>query len=225
MDLASVRRVVDVWAEQTTELGDLEFIRYVQVFENKGAMMGASNPHPHCQVWASEHVPTEPAKELRSTIAYRDERGSCLLCDYVALELSAGERVVLQNEHIVVLVPFWAVWPFEVIMLTRRHVGALPQLNGEEREALADAVKRLTTRYDNIFEVSFPYSTGFHQAPTDGAAHPETQLQAHYYSPLLRSAAVRELMVGYEMVGNPQCDLTAETAAARLREMNDSSKR
>jgi UDPglucose--hexose-1-phosphate uridylyltransferase len=217
MDPAGVRRVVEVWAEQTAELGGIPFVNYVQVFENKGAMMGASNPHPHCQVWASEHVPTEPAKELRSTGRYRDEHGTCLLCDYLSVEMAAGERIVLQNEQIVVLVPFWAVWPFETLLLTRRHVGSLTELSEAEREALADAARRLTARYDNLFEVSFPYSMGFHQSPADGAAHPDTHLHAHYYPPLLRSATVRKFMVGYEMLANPQRDLTAETAAARLR--------
>ena len=221
MPLADIRRVVDVWIEQTLDLGAHDFINYVQVFENKGEMMGASNPHPHCQVWANEHVPTEPAKELRATTAYRKEHGTCLLCDYLALELAAGERLVLQNEHFVVLVPFWAVWPFETLLLARRHVGALPDLHAEERQALADVVKRLTTRYDNLFEISFPYSMGFHQAPTDGAPHSETHLHAHYYPPLLRSATVRKFMVGYELLANPQRDLTAESAAARLRQMSE----
>jgi len=221
MPLPDIRRVVDVWAEQTTELGAMDFINHVQIFENNGAMMGASSPHPHCQVWANEHIPTEPAKELRSLAAYLDEHGTCLLCDYVALELAAGERIVLQNDHFVALVPFWAVWPFETMVLARRHVGSLPDLTSPERDALADVVKRLTTRYDNLFEVSFPYSMGFHQSPTDGASHLETHLHAHYYPPLLRSATVRKFMVGYEMLANPQRDLTAETAAARLREMSE----
>jgi len=221
MPRPDIRRVVDVWAGQTVEIGAMEFIGYVQVFENKGAMMGCSNPHPHCQVWASEHVPTEPAKELRSQSAYLDEHGACLLCDYLALELKAGERIVLQNEHFVALAPFWAVWPFETMVLARRHLGSLPDLTEAERDALADVVKRLTTRFDNLFEVSFPYSMGWHQSPTDGQAHPEAHLHAHYYPPLLRSATVRKFMVGYEMLGNPQRDVTAETAAARLREMSE----
>lgn len=222
MPLRDIRRVVDVWADQTTELGALDLIHYVQVFENKGAMMGASNPHPHCQVWAEEHIPTEPAKEMRSTLAYLNERHACLLCDYVALELQAGERVVLQNDHFVVLVPFWAVWPFETLVLSRRHVGTLPELSGAERDALGDVVKRLTTRYDNLFQTFFPYSMGFHQSPADGMPHPETHLHAHYDPPLLRSATVRKFMVGYELLANPQRDLTAEAAAARLREMSES---
>jgi len=221
MPRPDIRRVVDVWAEQTSELGALDFIHYVQVFENKGAMMGCSNPHPHCQIWASEHVPTEPAKELRSQSAYLDAHGTCLLCDYLALEQRAGERIVLQNEHFAALVPFWAVWPFETMVLARRHMGSLPDLTDAEREALADIIKRLTTRLDNLFEVSFPYSMGWHQSPTDGRAHPETHLHAHYYPPLLRSATVRKFMVGYEMLGNPQRDVTAETAAERLRQMSE----
>jgi len=225
MAQADIRRVVDVWAEQTVELGKLDFINHVQVFENKGAMMGASNPHPHCQVWANEHIPTEPAKELHSLSAYLDRHGTCLLCDYLALELAVGERIVLQNEHFVALVPFWAIWPFETMLLARRHVGALPDLTDSERDALADAIRRLTTRYDNLFEISFPYSMGFHQSPTDGQAHPETHLHAHYYPPLLRSATVRKFMVGYEMLGNPQRDLTAEAAAARLRQMPEQLNR
>lgn len=219
MDPEEVRRVVDVWAEQTAELGRLDFVNYVQLFENKGAMMGASNPHPHCQVWAEEHVPAEPAKELQSTSQYHREHGTCLLCDYLELELAAAERIVLKNKHMVALVPFWAVWPFETILLPRRHVGSLPELNPDEGGSLAEAIQCLTASYDNLFKISFPYSMGFHQTPTDGAAHPETHLHAHYYPPLLRSATVRKFMVGYEMLGNPQRDLTAENAAMRLREM------
>jgi UDPglucose--hexose-1-phosphate uridylyltransferase len=221
MPLEEIRRVVDVWAEQTAELYALESIKYVQIFENKGAMMGASNPHPHCQIWSEGHIPTEPAKELHSTSTYLNEHHSCLLCDYLAAELQAGERIVLQNEHFVVVVPFWAVWPFEVLVLARRHAGTLPELDSAEREALADIVKRLTTRYDNLFEISFPYSMGWHQAPNDGALHPETHLHAHYFPPLLRSATVRKFMVGYELLANPQRDLTPETAAERLRAMSE----
>jgi UDPglucose--hexose-1-phosphate uridylyltransferase len=219
MDLADIRRVVDLWGEQTLELGDLDFIRYVQVFENKGQAMGASNPHPHGQIWASEHVPGEPQREQQSLTAYQERHGSCLLCDYLELERALGERIVFENAHFAALVPFWAVWPFEVMLLARRHVASLPDLTDVERDGLADAIKRITTRYDNLFSVSFPYSMGFHQAPADGAAHPEVHLHAHYYPPLLRSATVRKFMVGYEMLADPQRDLTAESAALRLREM------
>jgi UDPglucose--hexose-1-phosphate uridylyltransferase len=221
MPRAEIRGGVDVWVEQTRELGAHDYINYVQIFENKGAMMGASNPHPHCQVWASEHVPTEPAKEFRALANYRAARGACLLCDYLAVEWSQGERIVTQNDHFVIVVPFWAVWPFETMLLARRHIGALTDLTDAERDALADMIKRLTTRYDNLFQIQFPYSMGFHQSPTDGAAHPETHLHAHYYPPLLRSATIRKFIVGYEMLAEPQRDITAESAAARLREMSE----
>ncbi len=222
MSLPDIRRVIDVWAEQTVDLGSKDFIKYVQVFENKGAMMGASNPHPHCQIWANEHVPVEPAKEMWSVSSYLHNVGSCLLCDYLTLELDKGERIVLENESFAALVPFWAVWPFEVMVLPRRHIGTIPNLSDRERAAMADIMKRLTIKFDHLFDISFPYSMGFHQSPTDGDIHQAAHLHAHYYPPLLRSATVRKFMVGYEMLGNPQRDLTAETAAARLREMPDS---
>ncbi|MBI2952995.1 MAG: UDP-glucose--hexose-1-phosphate uridylyltransferase [Chloroflexi bacterium] len=219
LSVSDIHQVVDVWAQQTAALGSLDFVSHVQIFENKGALMGASSPHPHCQVWGSKTVPTEAAKELRALSAHLEERGVCLVCDYVALELAASQRIVLQNEHFVIVVPFWAVWPFETLVLPRRHLGGLPELSAMERLALAEALKRLIVCYDNLFETAFPYSMGFHQAPTDGAHHPEMHLHAHYYPPLLHSATVRKFMVGYEMLGNPQRDLTPEAAAARLRQV------
>jgi UDPglucose--hexose-1-phosphate uridylyltransferase len=218
MPLPDIRRVVQVWAEQTRELGAIDFVKYVQVFENKGAAMGASNPHPHCQVWATAHIPTEPAKELGAQNDYLKAHHACLLCDYLSLEMREAERVVIQNEHFVVVVPFWAVWPFETLLLARRHIASLSDLTDAEHDALADIIKRLTTRYDNLFNVSFPYSMGWHQAPTDNALHPAQHLHAHYYPPLLRSATVRKFMVGYEMLAEPQRDITPESAAQRLRE-------
>ena len=221
MTVPQIREVVDVWAEQYTELGALDFVHYVQVFENKGEMMGASNPHPHGQVWANETVPTEVQKEHVAQKDHWREAGSCLLCTYLAQEKAQGVRLVLENEHFAALVPFWATWPFETLLLSKRHVPALPDLHDTERECLADILKRLTTRYDNLFEVSFPYSMGFHQQPTDGQEYPGWHLHAHFYPPLLRSATVRKFMVGYEMLAQPQRDLTAEEAAARLRELPD----
>lgn len=221
MPLADIRRVVEVWRAQTRELGALNFVNYVQVFENKGAMMGASNPHPHCQVWATEHIPTEPAKELHTQSDYWHAHHTCLLCNYMAIEFTRAERIVIQNDHFIVVVPFWAVWPFETMLLSRQHLGSLTDLNDDECNALADIIKRLTTRYDNLFHISFPYSMGFHQSPTDGASHPASHLHAHYYPPLLRSATVRKFMVGYEMLAEPQRDITPESAAARLREMSE----
>jgi UDPglucose--hexose-1-phosphate uridylyltransferase len=217
MAIDDIGRVVDVWAEQSETLGAMDGINTVQVFENRGAMMGASNPHPHCQVWATKHLPNETATELASQSDYRSRRCSCLLCDYLELEREAGERIVFENEHFTVLVPFWAFWPFETLLLPRRHVGALDELSGEERLALAEALSRTTIRYDNLFETSFPYSMGFHQKPTDGEAHEAWHLHAHFYPPLLRSATVRKFMVGFELLGTPQRDLTAERAAERLR--------
>jgi UDPglucose--hexose-1-phosphate uridylyltransferase len=179
--------------------------------------MGASNPHPHCQIWANATLPNEPAKEQSALLAYQTAHGSCLLCDYLALEQKQAERTVIEDRHFSVLVPFWAIWPFETLLVSRRHVTGLDGLTSEERDSLASILKRLSTGYDHLFEISFPYSMGFHQRPTDGQTHPEWHLHAHFYPPLLRSATVRKFMVGYEMLGTPQRDITAESAAERLR--------
>jgi UDPglucose--hexose-1-phosphate uridylyltransferase len=217
MHHAEIRRVVDAWTREYEELGAVEWIRYVQIFENRGAMMGASNPHPHCQIWSTGFVPDEPAAESAAQQAHLARSGRCLLCDYMEAERAADERVVFENEHFLALVPWWAIWPFEVLLVSRRHLGTLPELSGDERDALADALKRMATRFDNLFETSFPYTMGFHQTPTDGAAYPEWHFHAHFYPPLLRSATVRKFMVGFEMLGMPQRDITPEDAAQRLR--------
>lgn len=221
MSVEEITTVIDLWAAQYTEIGSLPYINYVQIFENRGEIMGCSNPHPHCQIWANEDIPNEPAKEQHAQHVYMDEHHSCLLCDYVSLEGKAGCRVVCENEHFAALVPFWAVWPFETMLVSKFHVANLADLNASARHALAEILKRLTTRYDNLFEISFPYSMGFHQAPTDGEQHPEWHLHAHFYPPLLRSAAVRKFMVGYEMLAEPQRDITPESAASRLRELSE----
>lgn len=217
MERDDIRAVVETWTEQYLDLAAQPFINHVQIFENRGEMMGASNPHPHGQIWATEHLPVQAEREQAAQLDYHAANGRTLLADYLALELRDGERIVCENEHFVALVPFWAVWPFETMVVSRRPVGALPDLTPEEQEGLADILKRVTTRYDNLFEVSFPYSMGFHQRPTDGRPHPEWHLHAHYYPPLLRSATVRKFMVGYEMLGEPQRDITPESAAERLR--------
>jgi UDPglucose--hexose-1-phosphate uridylyltransferase len=217
MTRQEIRPVVDAWTAQYQELSALDWIEYVQIFENRGAMMGASNPHPHGQIWSTDFVPDEPAAETKAQREHLERTGHCLLCDYVAAERSAGERVVFENEHFAAIVPFWAVWPFEVILVSRRHLGAMPEFTSEERDGLADALKRITTRFDNLFETSFPYTMGFHQTPTDGGNHPEWHFHAHFYPPLLRSATVRKFMVGFEMLGMPQRDITPEDAAQRLR--------
>jgi UDPglucose--hexose-1-phosphate uridylyltransferase len=221
MNRPDIRRVVDAWAEETEEIAALDWINHIQIFENRGAMMGASNPHPHCQIWATSHIPDEPALETEAQQAYLAEEGSCLLCDYLAAERASGERVIVENEHFTAAVPWWAVWPFETMILSRRHCGLLPELAGNERDALADILKRVTSRYDNLFDVSFPYTMGFHQSPVDGIAHPEWHFHAHFYPPLLRSATVRKFMVGFEMLGMPQRDITPEDAAARLRSLSE----
>jgi UDPglucose--hexose-1-phosphate uridylyltransferase len=223
MAVAAIRRVVDTWIDQCTKLAELPWVRHVQVFENRGAMMGASNPHPHGQIWADERLPNEPAKELARQRAYA-EQGGCLLCAYLAVELADGERLVCENEQFVALVPFWAVWPFETLVAPRAHRGALPDLDSAERDGLAAILRRLTRRYDSLFGVPFPYSMGFHQRPTDGVPYPEWHLHAHFYPPLLRSAAVRKFMVGYELLAQPQRDITPEAAAERLRRSPEADK-
>ncbi|NNJ10928.1 UDP-glucose--hexose-1-phosphate uridylyltransferase [Chloroflexales bacterium ZM16-3] len=217
IDVSTIRTVVDTWAEQTLDLGGRPEISYVQVFENRGAMMGASNPHPHGQIWATGSLPLHVSQELATQTAHFAATGRTLLGDYLELELGLGERVVCANDQFVALVPFWAVWPFETLIISRRATPDIPSLDNAERDGLADILKQLTTRYDALFNVSFPYSMGFHQSPRDGADHAEWHLHAHFYPPLLRSATVRKFMVGFELLGEPQRDITPEQAAARLR--------
>jgi UDPglucose--hexose-1-phosphate uridylyltransferase len=221
MSLDEIRKVVDTWVEQYRSLSALPWINHVQIFENRGAIMGASNPHPHCQIWATANLPNEAVKEGASLQDHYDRRRSCLLCDYLRLELEGKIRIVCQNDYFIILVPHWAVWPFETLLLSKRHLGAIDQLSVEERDALADILQRLSRRYDNVFQAPFPYSMGFHQSPMDGQPHPEWHFHAHYYPPLLRSAIVQKFMVGYEMLATPQRDTTPETAAARLREVGE----
>jgi UDPglucose--hexose-1-phosphate uridylyltransferase len=217
MDAPAIRPVVDAWAQEVETIGGNPAIRHVQVFENKGAMMGCSNPHPHCQVWATGHVPVIPARKLEAQRAYHARHGRDLLGDYLQKELAEPERLVCRNEHWVALVPFWAVWPFEIMLVPTRRVPDLPSLSAGERDALADVLRRVCVRYDNLFRTSFPYSMGFHGRPTDGDEHPWWRLHAVYFPPLLRSATVRKFLVGYELTAEPQRDLTAEDAAAQLR--------
>lgn len=219
MSARELRGVVDAWTEQYVSLAQIPWVQHVQIFENRGELMGASNPHPHCQIWANATLPNLPSREDESLRANRAEKHSCLLCDYLQLELQRNERIVCQNEAFTVVVPFWAVWPFETLVLSKRHVSSLDQLNSGERDLLGDMLRRITIRYDNLFETAFPYSMGFHQQPTDGQPHEAWHLHAHYFPPLLRSAAVRKFMVGYELLASPQRDLTPESAAARLREV------
>jgi UDPglucose--hexose-1-phosphate uridylyltransferase len=225
METGAIRGVVDAWASETKTLGALPEIRYIQVFENKGAMMGCSNPHPHGQVWATSYVPLTPARKLATQSAWFERHGSDLVGDYLDEELRQGERVVCRNESWVALVPYWAVWPFELMLVPVRRVPDLPSLSSEERDGLADLLRRTGVRYDNLFRTSFPYSLGFHGRPTDGEPHPEWRLHASYYPPLLRSATVRKFLVGFELTAEPQRDLTAEDAAARLRALGETHYR
>ncbi|NWF84605.1 MAG: UDP-glucose--hexose-1-phosphate uridylyltransferase [Bryobacteraceae bacterium] len=215
MDLPGMRAVVDTWVEEYCQLSARRDIAYVEIFENRGEMMGCSNPHPHCQIWASSSLPNEVLKEDASQWGWFERAGRTLLADYLALELSRGERIVCANDSFVALVPFWALWPYEVLVVSRRPFSGMDSMTGEERDCLAAILREVATRYDNLFEVSFPYTMGFHQMP--GGAHPHWHFHAHYYPPLLRSATVRKFMVGYEMLATPQRDITAEAAAERLR--------
>jgi len=221
MQPEEVRAVIDVWTEQYRGLGEIPWIQHVQIFENRGALMGASNPHPHCQIWANETIPNQPARELAAQNEYLEKQQKCLLCSYLMIEQNDRERIVSENESFVALVPYWAVWPFETMILSRRHAGSFLDFTDAERNDLAAMMRSLTIRYDNLFTTAFPYTMGFHQQPTGGKSHPEWHFHAHYFPPLLRSATVQKFMVGYEMLGNPQRDITAESAAAHLRGVNE----
>lgn len=221
LELPAIERVLDTWMRASSDLAREEFIHYVQVFENKGAMMGCSNPHPHSQIWAQSQLPNEINKELACQTSYFHNNHRPLLLDYMHEEQERQERVLYSNDHFTAVVPFWAVWPFEVLVAAHRPTSYLADLTRAEESSLAEMFKYVTTRYDNLFEISFPYSMGFHQAPMDGKPHPEWVLHAHFYPPLLRSATVRKFMVGYEMLAMPQRDITPEIAAERLRSVSN----
>lgn len=220
MTTVEIRQIVDTWAEEVATLEKNPSVRSVQVFENRGAMMGCSNPHPHGQIWANETVPNELQREVAAFDSYRTSNGSTLLYDYIDLEFEKEERLVSANKHFVLIVPFWAVWPFETLIVSRRPVASLEELEDEERNGLAEILQEATIRYDNLFHAAFPYTMGFHQRPTHSGAHPGFHLHAHFYPPLLRSATIKKFMVGYEMLAMAQRDITPETAAQRLREVS-----
>ncbi|MCA6998011.1 galactose-1-phosphate uridylyltransferase [Dickeya solani] len=219
LSLGALEQVVATWQQQSAELG--QTYPWVQVFENKGAAMGCSNPHPHGQIWANDFLPNEAEREDRLQRDYFQQYGSPLLVDYLQRELQDGARHVVETEHWLAVVPYWAAWPFETLLLPKAHILRLPDVTAEQRQDLALALKKLTSRYDNLFQTSFPYSMGWHGAPFTDGDHQYWQLHAHFYPPLLRSATVRKFMVGYEMLAETQRDLTAEQAAERLRAVSD----
>ena len=221
MPEAAIINVIELWQKEFKELSDKTSIKYIQIFENKGEIMGCSNPHPHGQIWASSSIPLELAKETSQQKIYFDKHGRSLLSDYLQLELKHKERVVAENEYFVALVPFWAVWPYETMIISKRHLQNIQQFSGEEKKAFASILKKLTTKYDNLFNSSFPYSAGMHQMPVNDGEHTEWHWHMHFYPPLLRSATVKKFMVGYEMLANPQRDITAEMAAATLQNIPD----
>jgi UDPglucose--hexose-1-phosphate uridylyltransferase len=219
MDVEDCGAALDAMIAEFRALDRQDDIGYVQVFENRGSMMGCSNPHPHAQVWATENIPTEPAKELAAQSGYFEQHGTSLLMDYLQAELAAGERVIYASERCVALVPYWAVWPYEALLIPRRSVAAADELQADEVTSLATTLGAVLASYDGLFGVAAPYSMGLHSRPSDGGAHPEWQFHIHIYPPLLRSATIRKHLVGFEMLGMPQRDLTPEIAAQTLREV------
>lgn len=218
MPLEAVTRVVEVWKEEFEGFRDNLDIAYVQIFENKGAIMGCSNPHPHCQIWSSSSIPPIVEQEQQNQLGYFEKYGRPLLLDYLEKELEAGTRIVYENEHFAVLVPFWAVWPFEAMILPKIHLESIDRFTDEQVAGFADAYRTLTQAYDRVFDCEFPYTAGIHQAPAEAGDHAAWQLHMHFYPPLLRSATVKKFMVGYEMLAAPQRDITAESAAETLRQ-------
>ena len=219
MALEDIKKVVDIWVDQYSDLGSREYINHVQIFENRGAVMGCSNPHPHGQIWAEEAIPDLPAKELQHQSDYFQEYKTSLLMDYLEYEIQENKRIVVRNESFTVLVPFWAFWPYETMILPNRMVSSLVDLAENERYDLADAMQQIGIRYDNLFKTNFPYSMGIHQLPTDGKDYTGSQMHLHYLPPLLRSATVKKFMVGYELMAKPQRDITAEMSADSLRSL------
>ena len=220
MKLSEIKNVISTWQKEYKELGSNPSIKHVQIFENKGAMMGNSNPHPHCQIWAQSSIPMEPKKELKNFKSYFAKHKHSLLSDYLKLELKLNERIVYENNSFVVVVPYWAVWPYETILIPKRKMASLLELRDNEKNGLSETLKVITSKYDNLFKVSFPYSSGIHQAPTDGNKYPGFHWHMHFYPPLLRSASIKKFMVGYEMMAEPQRDITPEQSAKILKELS-----
>ena len=221
LPVAEIKGLIELWCIEFEKLSANTLLKNIQVFENKGDVMGCSNPHPHGQIWAQTSLPQEIIKETIQQKLYSEKNGKSLLLDYIELELKLKERLVIENEHFVAVVPFWAVWPYETMIVSKRQVQYITQFTGTEKYALAEILKDLTTRYDNLFEISFPYSAGMHQAPVNDGEHAAWHWHMHFYPPLLRSATVKKFMVGYEMLANAQRDITPEWAAERLRDQSN----
>ena len=220
MQIPEIENVIKVWKEQYLELGAIDYINHVQIFENKGSVMGCSNPHPHGQIWAQSSLPTQVKKTQDNLLKYYQKTGKSLLKDYVDNELQKKERIIAENEHFVLLVPFWATWPYETMIVSKRHFSNIAEITEEEIKSYAEMIHIITVKYDNLFKTSFPYSAGIHQAPTDGLSHDEWHFHMHFYPPLLRSATVKKFMVGYELLAEAQRDLTAEQSAEILRNLS-----
>ena len=221
METFEIRKVVDTWIGEFEDFRTKKEIHYVQIFENKGETMGCSNPHPHGQIWASSNVPVEIQKESIQQKNYFQIHKKTLLEDYIKIELSENERIVIENDSFLVVVPFWATWPFETMIIPKRPMIFISEMEENEKDDLADIIRRLTTRYDNLFKTSFPYSAGIHQAPINVESVEGWHWHIHFYPPLLRSATVKKFMVGYELLANPQRDITPERAAQQLRELSE----
>ncbi|WP_223551266.1 UDP-glucose--hexose-1-phosphate uridylyltransferase [Aestuariivivens sp. NBU2969] len=219
MTPSEIQKVVFAWQREYKALGENNLINYVQIFENKGAVMGCSNPHPHGQIWSQSTLPNEVDKKNTQQLYYYKKNNSSLLGDYLKQELEKNERIIYQNDAFVVLVPFWAVWPFEAMIVPKTRQSSILDMNDEEALLYADAISVLTKAYDKLFNTSFPYSSGIHQAPTNGEDQSHWHWHMSFYPPLLRSATVKKFMVGYEMFGSPQRDITAETAAQRIKDL------
>lgn len=219
MAIQDIQKVVETWQQEYKTLGSKADINHVQIFENKGAVMGCSNPHPHGQIWSQSTLPNEVDKKDKHQRTYFKKNKTSLLGDYLKQELEKQERIIFENDSFVVLIPFWAIWPFEAMIVPKRHQNDILGMNVEEASLFSEAISVLTKAYDALFNTSFPYSSGIHQAPTNGADNSHWHWHMSFYPPLLRSATVKKFMVGYEMFGSPQRDITAEIASQRLREL------
>jgi UDPglucose--hexose-1-phosphate uridylyltransferase len=220
LNISSIEKVITLWQNEYTNLSTNKNIKYIQIFENKGEIMGCSNPHPHGQIWASSSIPLEIEKETKQQKIYFETHQQSLLTNYLKLEIEKNERIILDNDDFVALVPFWAVWPYETMIISKRQVQHITQFNDKEKNSLAVILKQLTAKYDNLFNISFPYSAGIHQSPVNNGEYPEWHWHMHFYPPLLRSATVKKFMVGYEMLANPQRDITPEWAAEKLKSLS-----